>query len=283
MEDLSAPTFAPAMEATLAPTTGWTYEDYQEWLREAQQRRAGRIYVGMVCIFVVVGLRVLGGYVWGRYQHRRRRRVAEQAAEKARERRRTRIENKLRFITWHDGTTMKNLHPTCTNATTTDTSLSALESGTSRTKKESAEGGVSDTNSESITAMNTENSEDEENEPTCAICFTPFEDGQIICGSNNPDCPHMYCKECISSWLLQNEECPTCRRPYLTWPIKSSAGTCGDENEGEVPLRGGAGAGAGAGYNASDQTSNDNETSIENESSNESTNTNNTTRTEEYI
>ena len=51
----------------------------------------------------------------------------------------------------------------------------------------------------------------------CAICLEVFVPNDVICTSNNPDCDHIYHHECIFNWLLKNEDCPCCRRDYLTF------------------------------------------------------------------
>jgi len=287
MEDLfdTSPTLAPTMEATTRG--GWTYEDYEEWVREAQQRRAQRIYGGILFIFVLVSLRVIGGNLWDAYQRRRRRILSEEVAAMARERRHARIQNGLKFITWHKEE--KKNKKSCTTAiedTDDSASLSALEEGASGDDKTTQQ--IPNVNEASL-AMDTDNGvDDEDNEATCAICFTPFEDGQVICGSNNPDCPHMYCTECISLWLLQNEECPTCRRRYLTWPVNETKNNDRSSDQEEVPplepLEGGGDTASNQTSNqTSDQASMENETSTaNNDTSNETSNTN-TTRAEENV
>ena len=49
----------------------------------------------------------------------------------------------------------------------------------------------------------------------CAVCLEAFCDNDDICTSNNPDCPHVFHRSCMHSWLMRQEECPCCRRPYL--------------------------------------------------------------------
>ncbi len=44
---------------------------------------------------------------------------------------------------------------------------------------------------------------------SCAICYNDYADGDIL---NSPDkCGHLFHKECLEKWLLQKQECPTCR------------------------------------------------------------------------
>lgn len=56
----------------------------------------------------------------------------------------------------------------------------------------------------------------------CAICLTEYEEGEVMCWSQNSRCAHTFHKECAVQWLLRNEECPLCRHNYLSF---------GDEDE----------------------------------------------------
>ena len=51
----------------------------------------------------------------------------------------------------------------------------------------------------------------------CAVCLESLRDGDEICTSSNADCPHMFHRACMQAWLLRQEECPCCRRSYLTF------------------------------------------------------------------
>ena len=51
----------------------------------------------------------------------------------------------------------------------------------------------------------------------CAICLEEFMPSDFICMSNNPKCEHVYHRQCIFNWLLDNEDCPCCRRDYLAF------------------------------------------------------------------
>ncbi|CAF1378297.1 unnamed protein product [Adineta steineri] len=43
----------------------------------------------------------------------------------------------------------------------------------------------------------------------CPICLTEFNDQEII---NKLHCTHLFHLQCISTWLSENDSCPTCRR-----------------------------------------------------------------------
>jgi Ring finger domain len=51
---------------------------------------------------------------------------------------------------------------------------------------------------------------------SCAICLDRFKDGEDICSAQNKLCPHEFHLECIFPWLLKSQDCPCCRRDYLT-------------------------------------------------------------------
>jgi hypothetical protein len=52
--------------------------------------------------------------------------------------------------------------------------------------------------------------------PSCAICLDRFKDGEDICSAQNKECPHEFHLECLFPWLLKSQDCPCCRRDYLT-------------------------------------------------------------------
>jgi len=49
----------------------------------------------------------------------------------------------------------------------------------------------------------------------CAICFSPFEDHELVCESNNLSCKHVFHKDCLVKWLEKHEDCPICRNIYI--------------------------------------------------------------------
>ena len=50
---------------------------------------------------------------------------------------------------------------------------------------------------------------------SCDICLCNYEVGEEICSSRNPECRHIFHKDCIIDWLLTRSNCPLCRRSYL--------------------------------------------------------------------
>jgi hypothetical protein len=46
----------------------------------------------------------------------------------------------------------------------------------------------------------------------CPICLTEFTDQEII---NQLNCSHLFHLQCISTWLSENDSCPTCRRKVM--------------------------------------------------------------------
>lgn len=76
--------------------------------------------------------------------------------------------------------------------------------------------------------------DDDDDKPTCTICFNPYEAGDEICWSNNPQCNHMFHKDCIEEWLLRHDECPCCRLNYLVFPKEVTAEENAIEHEEEV-------------------------------------------------
>jgi len=51
---------------------------------------------------------------------------------------------------------------------------------------------------------------------TCAICLGEYEEGENICRSINSYCKHAFHKDCIVEWLMKHNECPCCRKDYLS-------------------------------------------------------------------
>ena len=49
----------------------------------------------------------------------------------------------------------------------------------------------------------------------CAICLEPYQDGEIVGASRNPNCEHIFHLNCIVNWLIQRDECALCRAPFV--------------------------------------------------------------------
>ena len=64
----------------------------------------------------------------------------------------------------------------------------------------------------------------------CAICLTPYEVGDEICWSQNPECQHVFHHQCISEWLYKHEDCPMCRAVYFA----ADDGTNDEDSAAEV-------------------------------------------------
>jgi len=56
---------------------------------------------------------------------------------------------------------------------------------------------------------NDDDSCDDENENTCAICLKPLQQGDLI---GDIDCNHLFHKTCLKAWLKRKNSCPLCQR-----------------------------------------------------------------------
>ena len=65
------------------------------------------------------------------------------------------------------------------------------------------------------TSEQVDNDEPLWDENGCAICFSPFEDHDLVCESNNLSCKHVFHKDCLVQWLERHEDCPICRNIYI--------------------------------------------------------------------
>lgn len=54
-------------------------------------------------------------------------------------------------------------------------------------------------------------------ECVCAICLDPLNENETVSLANHKDCPHMFHRHCVHEWLMKNDDCPVCRRPYLVF------------------------------------------------------------------
>jgi len=50
---------------------------------------------------------------------------------------------------------------------------------------------------------------------TCPICLESYKEGDEICWSKNEKCPHAFHLDCMTEWLMENDDCPMCRESYL--------------------------------------------------------------------
>ncbi|KAA8495598.1 E3 ubiquitin-protein ligase [Porphyridium purpureum] len=58
-------------------------------------------------------------------------------------------------------------------------------------------------------------SDEDEDEPMCAICIDNFEEGDQV---RELECSHIYHKACIDPWLYQSSTCPVCKREIPNLP-----------------------------------------------------------------
>lgn len=81
---------------------------------------------------------------------------------------------------------------------------------------------------ESSTTSASSNDEDEPQQTqdktscACAICNKDYQVGQPVYESNNPECGHVFHKNCMDSWLEIQNNCPTCNRPFALLPQKET-------------------------------------------------------------
>jgi hypothetical protein len=50
---------------------------------------------------------------------------------------------------------------------------------------------------------------------SCPICIEEYKVGDQIGWSRNTECHHAFHLDCILDWLMDNDDCPMCRRDYL--------------------------------------------------------------------
>lgn len=76
----------------------------------------------------------------------------------------------------------------------------------------------------------------------CQICLIKFRVGDQIGWSPNPNCIHTFHMECLEAWLMEKDQCPLCRHPYLAvGPVAEQRDSDGHEHhatpvpQAEVP------------------------------------------------
>jgi len=45
----------------------------------------------------------------------------------------------------------------------------------------------------------------------CCICLEVYSAGDTICVAKNPNCDHLFHKDCVLEWMKTNDQCPLCR------------------------------------------------------------------------
>jgi hypothetical protein len=56
----------------------------------------------------------------------------------------------------------------------------------------------------------------------CAICLCEYDVGSDVVWSSNPQCEHVFHKNCIEQWLMKQRDgplCPCCRRDFVIDPF----------------------------------------------------------------
>jgi len=128
----------------------------------------------------------------------------QKETEESQEKREEMIKQKLKVVKWGGRDTSSSSSGRSSSDSESEAGDSDdVETGPSTTQKAT-----------SPLSKDTLAQEDEEHQ-SCTICLIAFTEHQLVCESNNAACKHIFCQECISSWLMTNDFCPICRREYL--------------------------------------------------------------------
>jgi hypothetical protein len=68
-------------------------------------------------------------------------------------------------------------------------------------------------------------------EPSCVLCFEKYSVGEEVCFSCDPECIHVFHKDCIVEWLARSPNCPCCKRQYLDINLTAMGGGGDTETE----------------------------------------------------
>mmetsp|Transcript_21258 Transcript_21258/g.61876 ORF Transcript_21258/g.61876 Transcript_21258/m.61876 type:complete len:289 (-) Transcript_21258:356-1222(-) len=56
---------------------------------------------------------------------------------------------------------------------------------------------------------------DDNSAKICSICLEEYQEDEEICWSRNPECSHVFHKNCLVDWLVTDISCPNCRTSYV--------------------------------------------------------------------
>jgi len=92
-----------------------------------------------------------------------------------------------------------------------------LSSDTAPTSKEQ---GLQQSNNEQQQQQNAQLDNYDDDEASCMICLEPYLIGDKVSYSkhNALQCRHIFHQECISDWLMRQDDCPCCRTPFIMQP-----------------------------------------------------------------
>ena len=80
-------------------------------------------------------------------------------------------------------------------------------------------------NSISSIMRESESESESKEQDFCSICFEMYKQGDEIAWSKNKACHHAYHAKCILLWLMNHDDCPTCRANFILAPTASTPRT----------------------------------------------------------